>query len=326
MGDPIRRVAITGAAGYVASVLIQRLDREDTIERVLAVDIRPPSRPHSSKVVFHQQDVTAPMAGALSEHGIEAVVHLAFVLAPGRDRQAIRRVNVGGAANVLEACAQARVGRILYLSSTTVYGAHPDNPPMLTEASPVRPVKGFQYGEDKAMAEAALAEFTQAHPDVTATVLRACPVMGPSADNFISRAFSRPFLLGVRGYDPPMQLLHEDDLAEAMLRCLLDGDSGVYNLAGDGAVPWSELAVVSGRKLIMLPAPLAYGLTGATWSLRLQSDSPACGLDFVRYRWTAGTEKIERELGVRPRHSSGDAWEAFVRRRREPVPAKEPHG
>ena len=221
MSGPITRVAITGAAGYVASRLIHHLEREAYLERILAIDVRPLPHRWTSKVVFFQRDVSAPLAELLSEHGIEAVVHLAFILNPGHDRAASERVNLGGIANVLDACARAQVRHFLYLSSTSVYGAHPDNPSLLTEASPVRPIKGFQYSEDKARSEALLAEFTRSHPTCTATVLRACPVMGPNADNFIARALSRTFLVGVTGCDPALQFLHEDDLCNVMRLCLL---------------------------------------------------------------------------------------------------------
>lgn len=315
MAEPIRRVAVTGAAGYVARALIRGIEREESIEHVLALDTREPTERYSSKVVFRRHDVTAPVADLLSAHGTDAVVHLAFILNPGRDRRRVREANVGGVANVLDACAKAGVRHLVYVSSTTVYGAHPDNPRMLTEDSPIRPVKGFQYAEDKVSAEELVAQFSESR-SATATVLRACPVLGPNVDNFIGRSFSKPFLVGVRGYDPAMQFLHEDDLADTLLLCLTERVSGIYNTAGVGTIDWSEMAEVAGSRLVMLPAPLAYAVTDITWKLRLQNASRACGLDFVRYRWTAGTEKIERELGVRPRHSSRDAWEAFVRRRR----------
>ena len=323
MDDPVRRVAVTGAAGYVATKLIRRLEGVESIERVLAIDLRPPGRPYGPKVAFERRDVTTPMADLLSDHDIQAVIHLAFVLRPVHDRKAVRRVNVGGMASVLEACDGAGVGRFVYLSSTTVYGAHPDNPPLLTEESPIRPVEGFQYGEDKAEAEALLARFAQAHPTLSVAVLRTCPILGPTADNFIARALSKPSLIGVRGYDPPMQFLHEDDLAEALVACLLGSASGVYNLAGEGTITLGEMTEVSGQRLVRLPAPLAYRLVGTTWRLRLQRESPACGLDFVRYPWTVAADKIARELGVRPRRSSREAWEEFVARRRH-YPSAEP--
>ena len=318
MGDDALRVAVTGASGYVGSSLVRRLEREEDVASVLAVDVRPPRARFGPKVSFRQRDVTEPLGGLFERHGIDSVVHLAFLMRP-RGGPA-RRVNVGGAANVLDACDAAGVGRLLYLSSTTVYGARPDNPPELTEESPVRPVRGFRYGEHKAEAEAAVGRFAALHPVTAVTVLRACPVMGPNADNFISRAFSKPLLVAVRDHDPEMQMLHEDDLTEAMTACLLRRTSGTYNLAGAGALRWSRLAGLFGRRLVTLPAPVLYGMTGLAWTLRLQSDSPPCGLDFIRYRWTATAEKARRELGIEPRHSTEEAWTAFVERARRVTP------
>ncbi len=317
MRSSIRRVAITGAAGYVAGMLMERLEREAGIDQVLALDVRPLRTQQLSKVVFRQHDVTTPLVDLLAEHKIDAIAHLAYVLRPGHDRAAIERINVGGAINVLEACEQAGVKHLLYLSSTSVYGAHADNPPLLTEDSPARPVPGFQYSEDKASVESLITKFTKRHPETTAVVLRTCPVMGPNADNFIAGAFSKPVLVGVRGCDPPMQFLHEDDLADALSHCLLQQVSGVYNLTGDGTIRWSEMAELFDKRLVFLPAPILYGLTSLTWTLRLQRDSPSCGLNFIRHRWTASNEKLKRELGIRLRYSSREAWEAFVQRDRK---------
>lgn len=312
MTDGFRRIAVTGASGYIGSKLLQRLQREPSVEHVLAMDVRSPAEALSARVEFLRHDVTSPLGDVLARHGIEAVAHLAFVLRPGHGRAAIRRVNVDGAANVLDACARASVRHILYLSSTTVYGAHPDNPDLLTEEAPMRPVKGFQYAEDKVKVERLLAAFWKEHPAVTIAVLRACPVMGPQTDNFISRAFTRPVLVGIAGCDPPMQFVHEDDLLDILLRCLLRPVSGTYNVAGDGAIRWSEMAALLGRRVVRLPAPLLYWLTEATWRLRLQSDSPSCGLDFIRYPWVASTERLKRELSVSFRYTSRQVWEAFA--------------
>ena len=307
-----RRIAVTGASGYVGARLIERLRSEDQVEGILALDIRPPPRPSDPRIQYLHLDVSEPFPDVFASQGIDAVVHLAYVLRPGRNREAVRRVNVGGTANVLEACAAAGVRRIVYLSSTSVYGAHPDNPPMLTEESPVRPVKGFWYSEDKAASESLMDAYVRDRPEVSDTILRACPVLGPTADNFIARAFLRPFLVAVRGYDPPMQFLHEDDLTEVLAQCALGEARGLYNVAGEGLIRWSEMAAKLGRRLVALPPPLLYAVTEAAWRLRLQSDSPSAGLDLIRHRWTASTAKIVREMGVAFRNSSADTVEAFA--------------
>ena len=316
MSNRAKRIAITGGAGYIGTRMIGRLEGEPAVERILAIDIRPLPKMYSSKVVYRRLDVTMPLVDALREHDIDVLLHLAFILEPGHDRAAIRRVNLFGLSNTLDASVRAGVEHLLYFGSTTVYGAHADNPPVLTEESPMRPVTGFQYGEDKAESEIFIGDFIQRHPEITLTILRGCPVMGPNADNFISRAFSKPVLIGIRGYDPPLQLLHEKDLENIMARCILERIPGLYNVAGNGVLTWSMMGRILGRKLLRLPAILMYGLTGATWALRLQSESPAQGLDFIRYPWTASTEKIQRELGVRFRYSARDAWESFAMRLR----------
>ena len=310
MSDLPRRVAITGASGYIGQRLIERLESAEEVESILALDLR--HLQSSSKLHFHARDVNAPLAELLLEEGVEALVHLAFVLRPGHNREAIRRINVGGTTNVVSACAQAGVKQVLYLSSTTIYGAHQDNPMPLTEESPIRPVKGFQYAEDKAAVEGLLDDFGRTYQDRRITVLRGCVVMGPRASNFVAQALSKPFLLAIQGHDPPMQFLHEDDLVEVLLSCLKARASGVYNIAGREAVPWREMARMSRRTLITLPAPIVYGLTELAWKLRLQRDSPASGLEYIRYPWVASTDKIERELGIQFRYSSREALEAFL--------------
>ena len=89
---------------------------------------------------------------------------------------------------------------------------------------------------------------------------------------------------------------------------------GVGNVAGPGSVPWSSVVKMGGKRLLRLPAPLAYGLTGLAWRLRLQSDAPAVGLDFVRWPWTVSTRKLQRELGFEFAHTSRQALASYFAR------------
>ena len=333
MPDGPLRVAVTGAAGYLGGRLIQRLQDCDSVSYILATDIQArsenrverserdwrgltprssPLTPHN-RVEFARLDITEPFPDLFARYDINAVVHLAYKLNPGRRPDLARRVNVTGTDHVIQACANSDVSHVVYLSSTSVYGAHPDNPDFLTEDDPVRPIPGFQYSEDKAAAESRLTEFAERSSTTAVTILRGCPVMGPHADNFIANAFRKPALPRLGDADPPMQFIHEDDLTEVIIKCLEAGPSGTYNVAGDGTIRWSRMAAVMGRRTLRLPPAAWRALTSAAWSLGLQSDSPACGLDFIRYRWTASADKLKRELGVSPKHTSSEAWESFAR-------------
>ena len=283
MDEPGRRVAVTGASGYIGTGLVRRLQSESWVDSVVALDVRPPGTDLGPKAFFVRHDVSLPLDGVLEEHRPDTVVHLAFVLNPSRDSVAARRVNVDGAANLLDECARNGVRKIVYLSSTTVYGAHPDNPPMLTEESPPRPAAGFQYSHDKLAAERLIDDYASSNPGVVVTVLRGCPVVGPNADNFIARAFLKRVLVAAWGHDPLMQLLHEDDLTEVLAACVARDAPGLYNVAAGGTLRWSEMVRSLGRPLLRLPAPLLRGATAVSWAFRLQSESPPAGLGFIMH-------------------------------------------
>ena len=81
-------------------------------------------------------------------------------------------------------------------------------------------------------------------------------------------------------------------------------------MAGDGIVHWREVGNILGRPVLSLPAALLYNITSVTWAMRMQSVSPATGLDLIRYRWNVDTEKIKNELDVTFK-SSYEALEGF---------------
>ena len=304
-------VAVTGAAGYIGRRLLARLSAEPSVQRVLATD-RLPLQETYSKVSFVQQDITQPLAEVFRDHGVEAVVHLAFVLRQGRNREEVHRTNVEGADALLQACHAAGVRRVVDLSSSTVYGPHADNSVPLSEEAPCRPPYGFQYAWDKAATDRLFQEHASRHPDREVSILRACVVLGPQARNFITTALFKPLLIGVRGHDPPLQLVHEEDVVELLWRFVSESHPGVFNVAAPGTVRWSELARMARRPLVWLPAAVAYPLTDLTWRLRLQSDAPSAGLEFIRHPWVVSTARLERETGFRFRHTTQETLESFL--------------
>jgi len=308
----MKKVAITGISGYIGNRLLTRLDTVDGVERIIGIDVRPPEY-SSPKLQFYCQDISEPLTDIFAENEVDSAVHLAFVLKPTHDQIGARRIDIGGMSNFLEACTQAKVKHILYLSSHTVYGAHPNNPMPLKEESPLRPLSSFQYSWDKAKAERILRDFAASHKDVSVTILRSCPVIGPNAAKSVAALmFKPPIMIGVAGYDPPMQFVHEDDLIELMVIFLEHKKAGIFNVAGDGELRYSEVAKLSGRKMISLPERLLSLLMGFSWALRIQKDSPTSGLEFIKYPPIISTGKLKKETGFRFRYSSRDALLSFV--------------
>ena len=321
MAELPERIAITGAAGLLGGSDIARLAASASVERIVAIDLRPVRVPAGSedKVISVIRDVRAPVDDIFSEHAIQAVIHLAYLLRPSRDRVAARRVNVEATESLLRGCAAVGVRQIVYPSSTTVYGAHPGFIRPFIEDDPPNPVRGFQYSEDKVAAERLLTAFADEHPEAAVSILRGCVIMARGADNFIARALGRPLLPTPAGANPEMQFLHADDYSGAVQAALTARARGVYNIAGTGTVRWREMVAAAGGRVIPVPASILTGVIGLSWRLRLQDESPACGLNFIRYPWLASTDKIESDLGWKAQHTSsdallswrgGDAWSA----------------
>lgn len=124
----------------------------------------------------------------------------------------------------------------------------------LTESSSLRLLRRFQYSWDKAETERILQDFAASNQDICVTILRACVVMGPTANNAITQSLFKPVIISVAGHNPPMQFLHEDDLVEVIVTFLSQRRPGIFNIAGEGTIPYRDLATLSGGRLIALPA------------------------------------------------------------------------
>ena len=306
---------MTGAAGYVGTRLLNVLQRDEGIARIVAIDNRPLPTPFHN-VSVERRDVGLELDHTFEHHRVTAAVHLAFTLEPGRTRSEIARVrnaNLQGMRSFLEACQANGVSNVIFLSSHTVYGAHRDNPVPITEEAPRREPKSFQYAREKALCEEMAQGYADRHPDTCVTVLRSCVVMGPGADNYVTRAFFRKTLIGIRGHDPPMQFVHEDDLARLLHGLVVQPTPGAFNVAGEGVIRYSRVARLSRSRLFFLPAHVAFPLTAAAWKLGLQKHSPASGLDFVRYPLVMSTGRLKEKTGFRFNYTSEEALLSYLR-------------
>jgi UDP-glucose 4-epimerase len=308
----MKNIAITGISGYIGTRLLSHLNGIDGVRQIIGIDVRE-SAFKSAKLRFRRQDILEPFGDLLAENEVDTAVHLAFILRPTRDRISAQRIDVEGTRNFVRACRQAGVGHILYLSSHTVYGAHEDNPNPITEDSPPRPIPDFLYSSDKARTEQIIRDFGASDQNVTVTILRSCPVIGPNAiGSAPTIMFKPPVMVGVSRLDPPLQFVHEDDLVRVIETLLSQKRGGVFNVAGNGELKYSEVARMVGKKLLMLPDGLLKFVIRLSWALHLQNESPVSGLEFVKYPPVVSTDKLAREAGFRFQYSTKEALSSFV--------------
>jgi UDP-glucose 4-epimerase len=308
------RYLITGGSGYIGSRLVSRLSEREDVEGILICDVRPP-RVYRPGVAYRSLDVrdAAAVRAAVAEERPDAVVHLAFVLNPIHDEALMYEIDVGGTHNVLEACSAAGVEQVLVTSSSTAYGAFPDNPVPLTEEHPVRGVAGFEYARDKAESDRLCQLWALRHPDRVMTIVRPCIVFGPSVDNYLVRLWTKqPFQADFGLPDPGIQFVHEDDVVSAIVTLLGGRFDGAFNVAGDGVMPTEECASIIGLPRRRVPLR-AYGrFAGLMWRLRA-SEAPPGSLDFAVYPWIVSNAKLKEVAGWRPQFSSRETFEITMR-------------
>jgi UDP-glucose 4-epimerase len=136
------------------------------------------------------------------------------------------------------------------------------------------------------------------HPSTETVVLRPVHILGAvrnAASNFL-RLPTVPTLLG---YDPMIQVLHEDDVVDAIRRALAPGIKGIFNLAGPEPTPLSRIIRALGRPTVPVPYTLAKALVTRMWKLHLTS-FPAPELDHIRYVCMVDDRRARDVLGYRP--------------------------
>jgi UDP-glucose 4-epimerase len=297
-------IAVTGVGGMVGRRLVQALDEDPSVSRIIGIDRRAPQGLSSPKLHFRVGDVR-DTAVARALEGADVLVHLAFRVDPIHDEDAMRAVNVDGAEAVFEAALEAGVAHIVYPSSVVVYGAHPDNDVPLTESSELRGIPNFPYAEHKLDVERWLAPWVERHPELAVTVLRFGALLGPGVDNFITRSFEAPRIPTIRGHRPPLQFLHPDDAVSAMQHVIEHRLTGIYNVCADGWLSFDEVTAIIGRGTIEVPEELAYGTVERMWTLGLGEQPPGV-LALFTHPWVMSAHKLEA-TGWRPRHSNRDA-------------------
>ena len=135
----------------------------------------------------------------------------------------------------------------------------------------------------KAMVERSLLEvegyvrdFAVDNPHVNVAMLRFSNVLGPDITTPLAKALELPVVPSVFGYDPRFQFVHEADVVRAILFVLEGRVQGIYNVAGDGLLPWSEVAAICGKRTFPLP-PVRHGdAVGAARPARASSCRPSC--------------------------------------------------
>lgn len=335
-----RIVAVTGAFGFLGRKLLRRLERDPDVQRIVAIDLRDamelvvregestdPTRvlKTHSRVSAHQLDLTAPGADReLQEifvaERVDTVCHLAFLSNPTHAMEMAHELETIGTMyvlNAIQACLGVR--HVVSLSSTMLYGARLENPSWLTESHPLAASQDSRWLRDKVDADAQVRRFSEANPDRDISVVRVGIVLGEGTRNFWSRYLGRSVVPTVLGFDPLFQILHAEDASRGMHALVKQAPRGIFNLAGRGVLPLSQVIHHLGHRALPIPASAGSALLSTLWRAQL-IEIPPMFLDYLRWPWVADIHHLYEQVGFLPRYSTREA----VERAAAPVRDDEP--
>jgi UDP-glucose 4-epimerase len=313
------RIAIVGATGNVGTSLLAALAHEPAVEEIVAI-ARRPAHVADARVRM----VTADIAQAdLAPHfaGVDAVVHLAWLIQPSRDERTLRAVNVEGTRNVLDAAARAGVRAVVYASSVGAYSPGPKDR-LVDESWPTEGIDSLFYARHKAETERMLDRFERDQPDVRVVRMRPGLIFKREAATGIRRLFAGPLLPSplIRRELIPFvpdvprlrfQAVHSLDVGEAYRLALVSDARGAFNVAADPVLDPTVLAEALHARRVPVRAGLLRGAAALSWKLRLQP-SPPGWLDMAFAVPLMDTGRIRRELGWAPRRTSVEALQELL--------------
>jgi UDP-glucose 4-epimerase len=296
MTAPRPTVAITGISGNLGRALARHLAPTAAL---IGIDRRP-YRDDGTGVEHWQVDRRkARVEEPFAARRIDALVHMGVVHDRGLLSTEVHDLNVAGTQRLLDLCKRHGVKKVVVLSSANVYGPAPDNSSFLREETPM--LASARRGDMRDLVEIDLyaQSFLWRHPEIETVVLRPVNVVGPTVRNAPTRYLrgERPFT--ALGFDPMMQLIHEEDVCRAIALGLGPGVRGVFNVVGPGELPLSAILRELGREPVPVPHFLLRPLL--RWIGEERAGAfPAGEVDHLLYACTVDGSRAARELGWAP--------------------------
>jgi UDP-glucose 4-epimerase len=309
------RVVVVGASGNVGTSVLRSLSAEPAVESVLGIARRVPKHTFP-KTEWRQADIARSPLRPLFQDA-DAVIHLAWLIQPGRDKRELYEVNVEGSARVFRAVAAARVRTLVYASSIGAYASGPKDRPV-DESWPTTGIESSFYARHKAEVERLLDSFEDQHSATRIVRLRPGLIFKREAASGIRRLFAGPLLpnalvqkrlIPVVPDHPRLvfQAVHSYDVGEAYRLAVVNEDArGPFNVAADPVLDPDQLASVLQARKLRVPAALLRGGAALSYALRLQPSEPGW-VDMALAVPVMDTTRARTELGWEPARSSTDA-------------------
>lgn len=314
------RIVIIGATGNVGLALVRELDAGETDVEVVGVARRRPKAAPAGVEWISADIASDPLEPIV--RGADVVVHLAWLIQPGRALDQLRNTNVEGTARLLTAIAAQHVPALVYASSIGAYSPRESTTP-IDESWPTHGIATSSYSRQKAYVERMLDDFEARHGDVRVVRLRPGLIFQTEASASQRRYFAGPLLPrrllrpGVLPVVPHLhgvtfQAVHAEDVAVAYHRAILRDVHGAFNIAPEPILSTADVADLLKARPLPMPFALARTAMDLTWRLRLHPLEPGW-LDMAAAIPVLNPARARAELGWEPAFDGREALRTVLR-------------
>ena len=308
----MKKVLVTGATGFLGKYVVEELSQQGYQVRAFGRNRNVGQSLENSSVAFFQGDLTKQEDLARVCQGMDMVVHagaLSTVWGPWED---FYQTNVLGTKYVLDACREAGILRLVYVSSPSIYAAPQEN-------------NLNNYIRSKLASEKLFKDY----PDVPSIILRPRGLFGIGDTSILPRVLKLSQKIGIPLIGDGRQLMDMTCVENVALAIRLaleapQASGEVYNITNGEPRAFKDLIEETLRGLDYpityrkVPAPLlsviASSLEFLYKVLKLKGEPPLTRYTYylLRYSQTLDISKAERDLGYRPQISISEGIEQYV--------------
>jgi len=224
-------IGITGGSGLIGTELCKIFSQK---HEITVLDFKEPKIPG---INFTKVDIENPQEIIDSTKGIDVIIHLAAALGViETEKNPVKTLDINsiGTKNVLEACRRNNIKKIVFSSSSEIYG-EPEHIP-IKETDRITPIT--TYGVSKLMAEEYIKSYSRAY-GINYTIFRLFNVYGEEqANRWVVPEFVRKIVnneqVTIHGDGNQMRAFcHVSDIANAFSYALTKGDDQIFNIGNN---------------------------------------------------------------------------------------------
>ena len=294
--------------------MAQALESDPDVEMIIGMGRREPTVALERTEFVRADQTYSILARIVRATQVDTVVHTFLLVdstqVPGR---ALHEINVIGTMNLLAAAGQAGspVRHLVVKSSTLVYGASSRDPYWFREEHRRAATARTRLERSLVEVETLVRDFAEDNPATLVTVLRFANVLGSNIVTPISANLSRRIAPVVAGFDPLVQFVEESDVVRCLEHMTRHRIPGLYNVAGDGKLPWHE--VIATCRAVPLPLPnVGTGLVASPLARLGIIDFPPELEDLLRFGRGVDTTRL-KQTGFRLHATTAGAVDSFIR-------------